>query len=293
VGARQRYNSAVRRPLLAVCLLAACGKEPTPREPITVHAAASLARPMRALADSFRVTTGIPLRIEYGGSLELSRRTTDLGTPPDVLLLADDEVMAALLPAHFSWYVRFATSRLVVAYGGRSRRADSISTESWWRVLSADGVTVGRADSAIAPAGRHALGVLRRAEGYYGERGLTARLLARAGPAYIRPNATELAALLAAGEVDFILEYESVARQLGFRYVSLPTDLAPAVLYGAAVPRASARQADAERFVAFLLGDDGARIMRASHVDMLRMPVALGRDIPAGISALTRTVVER
>jgi molybdate/tungstate transport system substrate-binding protein len=245
------------------------------------------------LADSFRVTTGIPLRVELGGSLELSRRTTDLGTPPDVLLLADDVVMAALMPAHLDWYVRFATSSLVVAHGDRARGVDSISPENWWRILSAEGVTIGRADSAIAPAGRHALGVLRRAEAYYGQRGLTQQLLSRSGPRLVRPNATELAALLDAGQVDFILEYESVARQFGFRYVKLPADLAPAVLYGAGVPKASSRAEDAVRFVVYLLGPDGERIMRAAHVDVLRTPVVIGRNIPVEVSSLGRTVVSR
>lgn len=279
----------MRRSLLAALVLTACSAEP-PGPPLTVHAAASLAHPLRALADSFRLESGIPLQIEFGGSMELSRRTTDLGMPPDILLLADDDVVASLMPAHIEWYVRFATSRLVVAYGARSRGADSITSENWWRVLSGAGVTIGRADSAIAPAGRHGLGVLRRAGTYYAQDGLTQRLLERSGERHVRPNATELAALLEAGQVDYILEYEAVARQFGFQYVRLPADLSPAVLYGVAVPLASQRRDDAALFVAFLLGGTGQSILRASSVDLLRVPVALGRNIPPEVSALARTV---
>lgn len=281
----------VRRFLVAALFLAACrdSAEP-PGPPLSVHAAASLARPLRALADSFRAETGVPLQIEFGGSLELSRRTTDLGTPPDILLLADDDVIASLMPEHIDWYVRFATSRLVVAYGERSRGADSITSENWWRVLSAPGVTIGRADSAVAPAGRHGVAVLRRAGVYYDQDDLTQRLLDRSGQRYVRPNATELAALLEAGEVDYILEYEAVARQFGFPYVRLPADLSPAVLYGVAVPAASPRHEAATQFVAFLLGGMGGDVLRASSLDVLRVPVALGRNIPPEIAALTRTV---
>lgn len=284
----------MHRAFLAVLALAACADPaPPPKPPITVHAAASLARPLRILADSFRIATGIPLRLEFGGSLELARRTTDLSSPPDVMLLADDDVIAALMPDHVEWYVRFATSRLVIAYAQKSRGADSVSGENWWRMLSAGGITVGRADSAIAPAGRHALGLLRRAEAYYQQPGLTTRLFERSPQRLVRPNATELAALLEAGEVDYIIEYESVARQFGFRYVTLPADLAPAVLYGAAVPRASTRRADAVQLLVFVLGDRGTRIMRDADVDMLRTPVTLGRNVPQEISSLTRTVVRR
>lgn len=273
--------------------MACADPAPPPKPPITVHAAASLARPLRVLADSFRVVSGVPLRLEFGGSMELARRTTDLASPPDVLLLADDDVVAALMPAHIEWYVRFATSRLVVAHTARSAGADSLTTDSWWRVLSAEGVTIGRADSAIAPAGRHALALLRRAETYYEQPGLQARLLARSTQPLVRPNATELAALLDAGQVDYIIEYESVARQFGFRYVVLPADLAPSVLYGAAVPRASTRRDDGVAFIAFLLGERGTRIMHDADVDVLRTPVTLGRNVPQEVAALSRTVVSR
>lgn len=274
-------------------MIACASPAPPPKPPITVHAAASLARPLRILADSFRVASGIPLRVEFGGSMELARRTTDLGAVADVLMLADDDVIAALLPSHTEWYVRFATSRLVVAHTTTSAGADSLTRDNWWRVLSANGVTVGRADSAIAPAGRHALSLLRRAEAYYQSPGLTRRLLEHSPQRVVRPNATELAALLESGEVDYVIEYESVARQFGFPYVSLPGDLAASVLYGAAVPRATTRHDDAVQFLAFLLGERGTAIMRNAHVDMLRTPVTLGRNVPPGISALTRTVVSR
>jgi hypothetical protein len=33
--------------------------------------------------------------------------------------------------------------------------------------------------------------------------------------------------------------------------------------------------------------------MRASHVDVLRTPVAIGRNIPVEVSSLARTVVSR
>lgn len=255
-----------------------------------MYAAASLARPLAAVGDSFRVASGVPVRLEFGGSLELARRVTDLGAVPDVLMLADDEVMAALMPRHVDWYARFATSSLVVAYTARSPGADSLTDANWWRVLARDGVSIGRADSAIAPAGRHALRLLRRASDFYREPRLSDRLLARAAQRYVRPNATELAALLEAGEVDFILEYEAVARQFGFRYVALPNDLAPAVLYGVTMARRSARAADATQFIAFLLGDRGTRILRAANLNALSVPVALGRNVPPEVSAVVRRV---
>lgn len=278
------------RRILPLLSLGACiGGEPGRVEPVTVFAAASLARPLGAIADSFHARSGTPVQSELGGSYEHARRVTDLGIVPDAIVLADDTVMASLMPAHVGWYVRFATSPLVVAYTDRSRHADSVTAGNWWRVLAMAGVTVGRADSALAPAGRHALALLRRAEGYYSQPGLTVRLMRNAGERLVRPNASELAALLEAGQVDYILEYESVSRQFGFRYVTLPADLAPVVLYTASVPKRAGNAAGGVRYVATLLSDAGRRILREHYVNALRVPVAIGDSLPAEIAAAART----
>lgn len=285
------YTSPVRlTPACVALLLVACAEQRSqPKPPITVFAAASLARPLSVLADSFERRSRIAIQRELGGSIEQSRKITELGRIPDALMLVDDEVIAALMPTYLDWYVRFATNRVVVAYSPRSKHADSITPGNWWRVLSRADITIGRADPATAPAGRHALSVLRRAERYFQRPGLGDRLLARATLRYVRPNATELAALLETGEVDYILDYESVARQYGFNFVTLPEDLAEAVLYGISVPRQAAHVGEGVEFVAFVLSDEGQRILREANVTVLRVPVAIGSAIPSEISERVRT----
>jgi ABC-type molybdate transport system substrate-binding protein len=196
------------------------------------------------------------------------------------------------MPAHLEWYVRFATTRIVIAYGPRSKHADSLNAENWWRILSRPGVAIGRGDSLIAPVGRHGLAVLRRAEMYYAQAGLARRLLANSPNRLMRPNAAELAALLETGEVDYALDYESVAKQHGFRYLTLPPDLADAVLYGVAVPSRAANRAGGEEFVAFMLSGDGLRVLRDAGVELLRLPVAMGTNVPAEIAERVRTLVD-
>ena len=281
-----RFHSIFLLPLLLV----ACGKAREPATPITVFAASSLARPLQTLADSFLPRGNVVVRSELGGSMEQSRKITELGRVPDVLMLVDDDVIAALLPTHVEWYVRFATNRLVIAYRPGAPRADSITSDNWWDVVTRAGVRLGRADPGTAPAGRRALEMLQRAGEYYEKRGLTDSLLARSPLRYIRPNATELAALLETGEVDYIIEYESVARQYGFSFVTLPADLASTVLYGLSVPRQAAAPAAAVRFAAFVLSADGMRVLRDAHVNVLATPVAVGSNVPPEIAALVRTV---
>lgn len=279
------------RALLVLPLLIACGRPSTPTEPITVFAAASLARPLAAITDSFQRRANVPALVELGGSMEQTRKITDLGRVPDVLMLVDDDVIAALVPTHLEWYVRFATNQLVVAYTDKSRLAHTITPDNWWQVLSRPDVRIGRADPTVAPVGRHALDLLTRLDSYYkrppGSIGDT--LLERASLRYVRPNATELAALLETGEVDYLFDYESVARQYGFKFVPLPADLAPPVLYGVSVPRQAPHPADAAEFVAYLLSDRGRRVLRDAQIQVLPTPVAIGANVPSSITSLVRT----
>jgi molybdate/tungstate transport system substrate-binding protein len=283
----------VRLCLFALATLSlACADAPAreQRPPLTVFAAASLTRPLTALRDSFQRAQDTPLLIEVGGSLELARKITELGRVPDVLMLVDDEVIAALVPTYLDWYVRFGTNRMVVAYRDEARGADSISADNWWRVLSRRDMRVGRADPKVAPVGRHALTLLQRAEAFYQQNDLADSVLARSPATLLRPTATELAALLETGEVDYILEYESVAQQYGFKYVALPTELAPPILYGVSVPRQAPSVESANRFVAFLLSDAGRRVLREWKVDVLPTPIAIGTNVPPEVIELVRTV---
>ena len=281
----------MRIPIIALALAVGACADATPRPPITVFGAASLARPLRALADTFQTNTRVPAFSELGGSLEHARKITDLGRIPDVLILVDDDVMASLVPSHLAWYVRFATNRLGIAYSGRSVHRDSIDAENWWRILGRRGVRVGRADPNTAPVGRHALTLIRRVDGYYTRSGAGDSLMARATQQYVRPNATELAALLETGEVDYIIEYESVAKQYGFDFVALPQDLSPAILYGVGVPRLATNASAGEEFVAYLLSDAGKRALRGAQIRVLQTPVAVGTDVPSTILPLVRTSV--
>jgi molybdate/tungstate transport system substrate-binding protein len=194
--------------------------------------------------------------------------------------------------------VQFARNRMVVAYTPRSRFANEISVANWREVLQRPGIEIGRPDPDRAPAGYRTLLVLRLAEAHYRDPGLAARLLARSPPRNMRGNAAELAGLLELGELDYIFEYESLARSHGFGYVTLPREIdlgdpsladqysratvrvagrtprdsltftgAP-ILYGLAVPRAAPHPAVARLFVEFVLGTGKAQL-RAAQVDVV------------------------
>ncbi len=287
---------------------------PSPGQ-VTVYAAASLAAPLRSFATAYGKQTGTVSAIEIGGSLEHARKMTELGRTPDVLVLADYEVLASLMPKYLSWYAAFANNRMVIAYTSRSRFASTITPQDWPDVLTRRGVTIGRPDPSVAPAGYRALLMLQLAESTYHRPGLAAAVLANAGPRFVRPNAAELAALLDAGEVDYIMDYESVARAHGFQYVTLPPsiDLSDAahtrdyaratvrvrgahgdsttmhgtpILYALAIPINAPHRAAAEHWVAALLSAMGRAPLESAFVHVLPQPAIVGSGAPGVLAQL-------
>jgi molybdate/tungstate transport system substrate-binding protein len=296
-------------------LIGGCASHGVESDTLVVYEAASLAGPMRSVLDTFAQRTGAVVREEHGASLELARRITDLHRIPDVIALADHEVFPELLiPSATSWYAAFARNRMVVAYTSRSRYASEMMVDTWRSILLRPDVLVGRTDPVLAPAGYRALLVFALAESYYRDPGLAKRLEARTPAGLLRGNAAELAALLSAGELDYIIEYESLARAQRFNFVSLPAaiDLGDAaqaatyatasvrvrngrdsvtrrgapILYGVSVPRQAPHGTTGVRFLQFLLGAEGRTMLRAAHVDALERPVTYGDSVPPSVRAV-------
>jgi len=287
---------------------------PAVADTLVLFVAASLTKPLQPVLDAFTAQTGIVVERESGASLEHVRKITDLHRVPDVLLLADADVFPRyLVPAHASWYADFARNRMVVAYTPRSKHAAEITPENWTSIVRRSGVEVGRTDPTIAPVGYRTLLMFQLAERYYRKDGLAKALLDHAPDRNIRPNAAELAALLAAGELDYIYDYQSVAESNGFRFVALPPQIdlgdpqrereyegvsvqvrgstsgntttlrGEPIVYGMTIPRAAPHPASAERFAAYLFSSPVLRQLRDAHVDMLAHPVVHGSGAPAGL----------
>jgi molybdate/tungstate transport system substrate-binding protein len=252
------------------------------KDTVVVFVAASLTNAIRPQLDSFAAAEGVTLLTESGGSMEHVRKLTELQRIPDLLLLADDEVFPRYLaPNYTTWWADFARNRMVVAYTDRSKDAASMSDSTWYRVLTRPGVEVGRADPNLAPVGYRTLTLFALAALKYRQPDLAQRLAENAPAKNVRANAAELAALLAAGELDYIYEYESVARAQNFRYVVMPPDVTGRpVTYALAIPTKAPHRKAGERLLAFFLSDSVRPRLRARYVDMLVQPVVHGTNAP-------------
>jgi molybdate/tungstate transport system substrate-binding protein len=271
---------------------------------------------MRAVLDSFAQRTGILYAQESAASLELVRRVTELQSTPDVIVLADPELFPSLLePAFTSWHALFGRNRIVLAYTPRSRGAADIGRGRWWEVLERPGVQVGRADPNTDPSGYRTLLVWQLAGKHYGIADLEARLLRAAPARNVRPREADQVALLQAGELDYIWTYENLAALMSLPYLKLPDaiDLGNAgdslayaaastrvlgkrvgdtitvrgrpILFGVTIPRSAPHSASAQRFVAYLLSEEGRRILRRTRFDALADPVIVGSGAPPALGA--------
>ena len=318
-------HAAVRLPLLlaGVAALGCAGAPAGAGSPtLEILAAGSLARPLRAAADSFTSSLGLPqARLELAGSLEAVRRVTELGRRPDLLALADAELMPRLLvPSHASWWADFARNRLVLAYAPGARGAERLAAGDDWRaVVTAPGVVTGRSDPDLDPAGYRTLLAMRLAGRQSGSPGLAGRLLAGSPSSAVRPKSADLVALLQAGELDYAWLYESVARAAGLRFIPLPDSInlgepalaaayaaetvrvagrargdtlavagAP-IVFALTVPDGAPHRQVAERFAAWLLGPDGRRVLAREQLILLDSPRLHGRAVPPAVAPAVRT----
>ena len=310
---RTREPSLVRSVALAAMLvgasvLAAASCAPRASDgPLVVFNAGSLARPLRAALDTFARRERIRVEQESAGSLETARKLTELGKTPDLIALADAAIFPGyLVPGKLEGYVEFARNRMVLAYTPRSRFADEITPDNWWRIALRPGVEIGRSDPQLDPNGYRTLLVWQLAERHYAEPGLAGRLAAASPARNMRPKEADLVGLLQAGEFDYIWSYESLARSLGLQYVRLAESIdlaspdsadayavatvtvrggsvgdsvtfrgAP-IVYAFGIPRDAPHAALAERFAAFLLSADGRAVLRREGLDALDAPRAHG-----------------
>lgn len=281
---------------------------------LTVFNAGSLAYPFRELLSAFgRAHPGVTPRQESSGSLEAARKLTELGKIPDVLAVADYNVVGKLLmPEYATWYVTFASNAMVLAYSDRSAGGGEISGENWWRILLRPEIRWGSSDPALDPNGYRTLMVMQLAERHYGEPGLGRRLADALDSRFVRPNEAQLLGLVQAGELDYAWSYRSLAQTAGLRWVDLPPaiDLSDAsrageyaaalvrlppgqrtsadsvefrgepIVYALTIPRGAPHPETAQAFARFVLSPAGREILVKAGFRLLEQPLVTGSGEP-------------
>jgi tungstate ABC transporter binding protein WtpA len=165
--------------LALLVMLAGCARGDAPRAEMTVFAAGSLARPLRAALDSISAAGGATVRLEIMGSRELLRAVTSLGRTPDLIVSADaEELEQALIPTFVASSTTFATNRVVLALSPKSALSPKLTAMNWADIVAGGSLRIARADPARAPLGYRTQLVWQLAERALVRPGLAARLAA-------------------------------------------------------------------------------------------------------------------
>lgn len=321
--------------------------------------AGSLIIPFAQLEEEFEAAhPDIDVNMEGHGSIQCVRIVGDLHEQADLVVTADHQLIPMLLYEakdpdsglpYADWNVIFATNRMALAYTPESAFADEITAGNWFEIINREGVRLGCSDPRLDAIGYRVLMAIKLAEGVYDRPGLFTEtfggvfrvpirtsksesgslisvpeiLETKSGShLLLRPYSVNLLPLLRSGDIDYAFEYESVVKQHGLEYVSLPPEIALSdpdyadiygtvtveldfqryasvkpefagepIRYGVTIPSNAREPEAAEQLLAFLLGPEGQRIMAENYQPMITPALTdnLG-DLPEAIKTVCAPV---
>jgi molybdate/tungstate transport system substrate-binding protein len=273
---------------------------------LTIFAAGTLAMPFKEINSIYeKKYPNVTVQAQFGGSVMMAKKITDLHQDADVLAVADYNVIPKYMfgsEPHASWYAGFARNAITFVYTDKSKYAGEINSQNWYKVLARKGVEIGRSNPDTDPSGYQTVQMLNLAEKFYNDPGLEQSVLANAPLANMRDTETALISALQLGQIDYLAIYRSDALQHHLKFVDLPaainlSDPADAANYqqgvahtkngdlvgkpivdAVTVVNGSKNAGVAEKYVALLLGPDGQAVMKNSGFGDFSPPYAVHVD---------------
>ncbi len=282
---------------------------------LRVFHAGSLSVPFKRLEEAFEKRyPWIDVMRESSGSVMAVRKVIDIHKECDVIAVADYSLIPDMMfPRYADHVMLFARNELVLCYTKKSRYSKDINENNWHEILIKDGVKWGFSDPNLDPCGYRTVMCMLLAERYY-KRPVAELLLSRDLPfrfiskdnldiievpasfspkgrkVFIRPKAVELLGLLESGEIDYAIEYLSVAKQHHLKLLRFPPEIdlghlrfrpyyskvavvlgdgrmikGMPIVYGMASLKNSSHPKEARLFESFVTGKAGADILRRFH----------------------------
>jgi molybdate/tungstate transport system substrate-binding protein len=282
---------------------------------LSIFAAGTLAVPFKKIDQLFEQKyPGVAVQPQFGGSVKMARQITDLHRDADILAVADYNVIPKYMfggngrTRYADWYVGFVRNAITFVYTDKSKFANKITSQNWYTILARKGVEIGRSNPNTDPSGYQTVQMLNLAEKYYHSPGLAEKVLANAPLANMRDTETSLISALQLGQIDYLAIYRSDGLQHHFRVLNLPAkinlsdprysafyaqgvahtkngDLAgKPIVYAITIVAKSTKKPLAEKYIAFLLGPTGRKVMSddgfgtfapAYAANVAKMPAAL------------------
>ncbi|HSR53302.1 MAG TPA: substrate-binding domain-containing protein [Acidobacteriota bacterium] len=208
----------------SIVLLAACAQEP---RQVTVCHDASLSAFIQSASERFQSNhPGIRVASRSQGSLQALRQMEEGDC--DLMATADWRLIERfMIPQRARRGTVFLGDEMVLATAqpGELDTAEKQTRwkEEWPRLIFSESRSYGIADPDRSPAGYFAHLAWKLAEIHYRNPGLYRRFLNHFDQRWMRPQTSDLAASLEAGDLDFAFLYQSTAAQKGWNYVRFPS----------------------------------------------------------------------
>ncbi|HEY6618608.1 MAG TPA: extracellular solute-binding protein, partial [Steroidobacteraceae bacterium] len=282
---------------------------------MTIFAAGTLAVPFKEVSALFeKQNPNVTVHAQFGGSVMMAKKITDLHQDADLLAVADYNVIPKYMfghPPHAAWYAGFARNAITFVYTDKSKYAGEINAQNWYKILARKGVEIGRSNPDTDPSGYQTVQMLSLAEKVYGDAGLEQRVLANAPLGNMRDTETSLISALQLGQIDYLAIYRSDALQHHLKFIDLPAkidlsdpaqaayyqqgivhtkngDLAgKPIVYAVTMVNGSTNAGMAEKYVALLLGPQGQAVMKNNGFGEFNPAFAVHVEaMPAGLKKL-------
>ena len=223
----------------------------TNAQSLTVFAASSLAEAFNEMASAFEAANpGVSVDLNFAGSSTLSTQILQ-GAPADVFASADEEQMERVAGEVAGTPQRFAGNSLVVITpeGSSLQTPEDLAKPGTLLVLAGPEV----------PAGRYALASLDKLNALYGD-GFSARVLENLVSE--ETNVRQVSAKVVLNEADAAIVYTTDAAVTeGIRTIDIPDAYNVKAAYTIAVVEESAQRELGERFLEFVLSDEGRAVL--------------------------------
>ncbi len=254
--------------------------------PVDVLYAGSLLDLMQQqIGPAFEKERGYTVSGYSAGSTALAAEIKDGTQQGDVFVSASPAVNATLDGSAngdwVSWYVEFAHSPLVLGYNPSSAFAHELETKPWYEVVDQPGFLLGRTDPATDPKGVLAVDALDQDAAKYSVPALSSLATSTSN---VFPETT-LVGRLQAGQLDAAFFYGVEAAAAHIETVALVgTSLAGD--YTVTILNRAPHEAAARAFLAFLLGPQGRKVLKANGVEPITPPRVTGSaSVPAEVKA--------
>ena len=313
---KHSMSRALAASLACAALASASASAATSSPPVTltIFAAGTLAGPFKQIDAAFtKLHPNVTIQPQFGGSVKMVKQVTELHQIADVVAVADYSVIPKYLFAakKADWYAGFVTNAITFVYTDKSKFAGDITAKNWYQILARPGVQIGRSNPDTDPSGYQTVQMLDLAGKYYKQPGLSDAILANAPKTNMRTTETELIAALQSGQIDYLAIYLSDARQHKFKYLGLPPQInladakyssfyaqgsahtangvlaARPIVYAVTIPQNAAHKEWATKYLQYLLGKNGQRVMAANGFGTVHKALAsdMGK-LPAELKPL-------